>query len=85
MTLSSRKSADEWQVFITSFKSSGLTQSEFCRKNNLNLSAFNKWLNKLAPQSKPEFISISQPNESHQDWVLDLTLGRWLHLVIRNK
>jgi transposase-like protein len=34
-------------VYIEEFKQSGLTQSAFCRKNNLHLATFSRWVRDL--------------------------------------
>jgi hypothetical protein len=37
------KRQDFWSDHIRSWKFSGLSQSEYCRKNNLDINLFSKW------------------------------------------
>jgi hypothetical protein len=46
---------DFWSDKIKSWKSSNLSQSEYCRKNNLDINLFSKWKRRL---SKNNFIKI---------------------------
>ena len=59
--MSERKSADFWKEQVEKWGASDLSQSEYCRLNNLNKVSFSKWRNKLFPNqeiSKSDFISI---------------------------
>lgn len=85
-----RHSAAQWQAWLQEFASSGLSQSEFCRRKGLTLSAFHSWRKKLeqvpapTPPSLPEpFIEIKPPSahiiasdaSRPATWDLELELG----------
>ena len=42
-----RRSPSEWAALFRQFENSGLTVREFCVKQNLGLSTFNRWRNRL--------------------------------------
>ena len=48
-----------WQDQISKWQSSGLTQAEYCRKNNLCKRHFSKW--KKALQNPPAFLEKPKP------------------------
>ena len=58
-------SATQWQTWLHEFAISGLSQSEFCRRKGLTLSAFYSWRKKLgqipatgATQVPKSFVEI---------------------------
>ena len=93
-----RHSATQWQTWLHEFASSGLSQSEFCRRKGLTLSAFHNWRKKLeqvpapAPPGLPEpFIEIRPPSahiiapdaSRPAAWDLELELGHGRILRLR--
>jgi hypothetical protein len=93
-----RHSATQWQTWLHEFASSGLSQSEFCRRKGLTLSAFHNWRKKLgqvpapALSSPPEpFIEIKPPSAHNiapdafrpAAWDLELELGHGRVLRLR--
>ncbi len=42
-----RRSADEWSRIIADYKTSGLTQRNFCQQRDIAYSSFTNWLIKL--------------------------------------
>lgn len=42
-----RRSANEWRSIITDYKTSGLTQRDFCQQRDIAYSSFTNWLSKL--------------------------------------
>ena len=42
-----RRSASEWRSIITDYKTSGLTQRDFCQQRDVAYSSFTNWLIKL--------------------------------------
>lgn len=63
---SSRRRRGEgfWRRTLIAQRHSGLSQLEFCRRNDLALSTFHRWRNRLgdaiddSPESEPEFIPV---------------------------
>lgn len=84
-----------WQEQINQWKSSNLTQVEFCHQNGLAISTFHKWQKKLRAEEPPEqqlpepFIefpvdSLSSPvPEPDQQWDIELSLGNGITLRMR--
>lgn len=59
------KSQSYWQKQIDSWKRSGLSQREYCRKSGITVSAFYYWNKKLQKQQKaeqPQFYPLTLPN-----------------------
>ena len=63
-----RRSADEWSRIIADYKTSGLTQRDFCQQRDIAYSSFTNWLIKLkklrtdlSTESSPSalFIDVS--------------------------
>ena len=57
----------ERTAYIDAFKSSGLTQTDFCKTQNISFKAFNNWFrlhkNSIVPgSSKAKCLSQSQPD-----------------------
>ncbi len=50
--MAERKGVDFWKEQIEKWKSSGLTNSEYCRLNNLNLRNFYNWKIRISGQEK---------------------------------
>ena len=82
MALSPRRSAEQWREIVSQFETSGLSQTEFCKQQNLRLSSFSNWYPKFK-SPKPDFISLSPPSRDSSERSVELTLGNWLSLVVR--
>lgn len=63
-----RRSTDEWNSIIADYKTSGLTQRDFCQQRDIAYSSFTNWLIKLkklradlSTESSPSalFIDVS--------------------------
>jgi hypothetical protein len=49
---SNPETRERWQQYIEGFKSSGLTRKAYCEKNQINVSTFDYWREKLDPSEK---------------------------------
>jgi hypothetical protein len=91
-----RHSVTQWQTWLHEFSISGLSQSEFCRRKGLTLSAFYNWRKKLGQISatgptlapfveiKPSDAPINAPGSDHPGaWDLELELGHGRVLRLR--
>lgn len=90
-------STTQWQTWLHEFAVSGLSQSEFCRRKGLTLSAFYNWRKKLgqipvlAPsrahepfvEIKPPANPLCSPASSSPAWDLELELGQGRVLRLR--
>lgn len=87
------RKAEYWQDKINHWKSSNLTQAEFCHQNGLAMSTFHKWQKKLRTEEIPEpqlpqpFIELPVDSLSHpepeQQWNIELSLGNGITLRMR--
>ena len=70
-----RRSAGEWREILTRWEKSGLSPEEFCRKQELQLSSFQRWHLKLNGSSKQQdFVEVATAPPSPSSWVLEVTL-----------
>lgn len=58
------KTKEEWAKLIADFKSSGLTQAEFCRANGVNPKTFYAWLTKSKSAKKQGKSKSTQPDST---------------------
>jgi hypothetical protein len=54
---SNPETRERWQQHIEGFKSSGLTRKEYCEKNQINVSTFDYWREKLNPSGKRKQVN----------------------------
>ena len=56
-----QKSREEWKRRIREWEDSGLTQVEYCKQNELKISAFLYWRKNLSEkkQPRPSFVEVS--------------------------
>lgn len=60
MSLNQRnhKRLDFWNNQIKSWKESGLSQSEYCRQNNIDEQLFSKWKIRLSKNNENKFVRV---------------------------
>ena len=64
-----------WQRHVEKWKASGLSQAEYCRKNNLRSRGFGYWKRKLEKQNLPELVELPAVSIG-AGGVLKLNIGR---------
>jgi len=76
-----RHNQNYWEAQISTWQSSGLNMSEYCRQNNLNHRSLSNWKRKLNQTglktcSQP-FVEIKCYDESleHSDQTIEMTIG----------
>ena len=82
-----------WRRSLIVQRHSGLTQSEFCRRNRLSLSTFHRWRRRLEelpttemaePPTAPEFVAVNvcpaKPEDAEEGFVLELCNGARLRI-----
>lgn len=77
-----RRTSEEWHEILTQWKRSGLSAKEFCRKEELQLSSFQRWQQKLDGSSEQhDFVTVATAPPPTSSWVLEITLpnGTKLH------
>ena len=61
----SQSKRDHWKPIISAWRDSGLSQSAFCRKNDLNLPQFSYWRVKISGKTSEGYPpSITRPGAS---------------------
>ncbi len=60
------KDSKYWETQVTAWKSSGMSQAEYCRQNDLPLSRFYSWKAKLEPK---KFVSVKITEEPKQQFI----------------
>ena len=66
-TYSAVRTLDEWYALVTQARQSGLTDSEWCRRNNVNRDTFNNAIKRLRKKA------FALPNRFNRDSAPDLT------------
>ena len=89
----SRRTSDQWQELFDRFARSGLTREQFCRKQGVSLSSFDRWRTKLrkgtpiaSPISEPPlFAELTAPPAATTSptWDIELQLGADVFLRLR--
>lgn len=70
-----RRSAEEWREIFSRWERSGLRPKEFCRKQELQLSSFQRWHLKLNGSSgQHDFVAVTAAPPSASSWALEVTL-----------
>ena len=69
-----------WQHHIEKWKASGLSQAEYCRKNDLRSRGFGYWKRKLEKQNLPELVEV--PVSLGVAGVLKLNIGHQFQIEI---
>ena len=79
-----RRTEVEWRQILSRWKKGGLDPEEFCRREDLRLSSFKRWqerLGDLSPQTPFVSVTPQPPSENTTDrWTLELTLPNGVHL-----
>ena len=79
-----RRTKDEWREILARWKRSGVAPEEFCRKQDLRLSSFRRWQERLDNDSaRMQFVALT-PEEpaatTAPPWVLEVTLPNGVQL-----
>ena len=73
-----RHTEAQWTEILGRFQSSGQDSREFCRREGLALSSFQRWRRRLGSvAAAAEFVDLvptSSPSDSSASWSLDVSL-----------
>ena len=70
-----RRTKAQWIEILGRFESSSLASDEFCRREGLALSSFQRWRRQLGSVSSAEFVElVPTETEETSQWSLDVSL-----------
>ena len=72
-----RRTESQWTEILREFESSRLDSREFCRREGLALSSFQRWRRQLGAVAASEFVELvpaSSPSVPSSNWSLDVSL-----------
>jgi transposase-like protein len=81
-----RRSESEWTEILRRFESTELTIREFCRREGVSLSSFQRWRSRLGPVGPAEFVELVPATSAAppvSDWSLDIALPNGVQLRFR--
>ena len=81
-----RRSEKQWTAILRRFEASGLDSKEFCRRDGLALSSFQRWRQRLGPRSSAGFVELvpSVPGDATSTgWSLEVSLPNGASLRFR--
>lgn len=87
-----RRSADDWREILDQQRASGLSQVAFCRHEEIALSTFARWKQRLGAQpdtgsesvaNEPGWIELPSIGQSGSGWLIELDLGGGICLRLK--
>ena len=79
-----RRTDSEWREILSRWKKSGLEPEEFCRKQDLRISSFRRWQERLGGDSgQTPFVPVRVESPSPTPtpaWTLEVALPNGVHL-----
>ena len=72
-----RRDGKQWSEILRRFESSGLDRSEFCRREDVAVSSFQRWRHRLGSVAAAEFVELvptSSPSVPSSSWSLEVSL-----------
>jgi hypothetical protein len=82
-----RRNESEWTEILARFQFSGMTVREFCRRERISLSSFQRWRSRVGPASSPEFVelvpSATVAATDSSGWSLEIALPNGAQLRFR--
>lgn len=74
-----------WQTHIQAWKKSGLSQTEYCRQNNISLSSFTNWKSKISSEvfRDQAFVELRHDNLSNQQNCIEFVVDNDLSIKVR--
>ena len=81
-----RRTQSDWEEILARFASSNLSVQEFCRREDVSQSGFQRWKCRLGKARSAEFVELVPPSPasaSSTDWSLDVALPNGVQLRFR--
>ena len=70
-----RRNADEWREIFARFAKSGLSQSEFCRREKIKKSSFDRWHKRTTAKEQNDFADVTPIGKSLSSWIVEVELA----------
>ena len=70
-----RRSESEWREIVERFEQSGMLQAEFCKREGLAASSFQKWRRKFSNGLEEEFVELRPARGKESKWSVELELS----------
>ena len=79
-----RRSETEWSAILRKFDTSGLSVSEFCRREGLTPNSFKRWQQRLSSNGSERFVELVAPESTAAcSWELEVSLPSGARLQFR--
>jgi transposase-like protein len=80
-----RRTKQEWTKILRRFESSGVGPREFCQREGLPPSSFQRWRRRLASGASADFVDLTPPEtpSATPDWELEVSLPNGVRLQFR--
>ena len=78
-----RRTQPQWTEILRRFESSDLVSREFCRREGLALSSFQRWRRQLGSVAGTEFVELipaASSGDESSSWSLDVSLPNGVSL-----
>ena len=78
-----RRTKAQWIEILGQFESSSLSSRDFCRREGLPLSSFQRWRRRLGSVATTDFVELvptSSPSVPSSTWSLDVSLPNGVSL-----
>jgi hypothetical protein len=79
-----RRTEIEWREILTRWKQSGLGPAEFCKKEDLRPTSFQRWQERLGVEpAQAQFVPVTSEGPSMiatPSWALEITLPNGVQL-----
>lgn len=71
-----KRTAQEIEQLLERYRTSGLTQAEFCRRSGIGLSTFDRYLHNRNKRQRLVRVKLDGPQQPDRGFVLVLNNGR---------
>ncbi len=81
-----RRTRSEWTEILRRFESSGLSIREFCHRESVSLSGFQRWRSRLGSSGAADFVELVPPATAPPtpEWSLEVALPNGVQLRFRS-
>jgi hypothetical protein len=69
-----RRNADEWREIIARFGGCGLNRREFCHREKINKTSFDRWYKRLRAKEQGGFVEVAPSGEDSCSSAVEIEL-----------